>query len=177
MRRRTYLASVAGLAATGGCLGTVSAVLPGSGRDAPSPPARCPSFDERAETVCVGDDDASASFSRSAASVGDGEEFVVTLTNESAEAVGLNPYAWTVYRRDGDGWTQVAPDAFVEPWRRLEAGASQSWRLQVGDASGETSADAVVIDPLGLERGEHAFTVLAVVDGDRTEFVAPFAVA
>jgi hypothetical protein len=176
MQRRRYLASVAGLAATGGCLGALSSALPENGEGEPNAPAECPSFDRSATAVCVGDTDAAASFSRSSAAVSSGGELVTTLTNESTDDVGLNPYAWTLYRRDGDGWTQVAPDAFVEPWRSLDAGESVSWHLQVGDAERTTSDDDVYVGPLDLAGGEYAFIVVAVVDGERTEFVAPFVV-
>ncbi|WP_336034569.1 hypothetical protein [Halobacterium yunchengense] len=176
MRRRRYLASVAGLAAAGGCLGPLSAAMPGDGDGGPALPADCPSFAADAATVCVGDD-AAATFARSDATVDAGGSFTATLTNRDADAVGLNPYAWTVYRRDGDGWTQVAPDAFVEPWQTLAGGESRTWHVRVGDANATSASDDDVhVGPLDLDRGEHAFVVLAAVDGDRTEFVAPFAV-
>lgn len=177
MRRRSYLASVAGLAATGGCLGGVSAALPVNGRNsAPGTPARCPRFDAAARSVCVGET-APATLSRSDASVSDGDEFVVTLTNEDADDVATNPYAWTVYYRDENDWTQVAPDAFLEPVEHVARGTSTSWHLLLGEDGGTRADDGVYVDPLGLADGEHAFTVLAVVDGERTEFVAPFTVA
>ncbi|MFB6269136.1 MAG: hypothetical protein ABEH83_04275 [Halobacterium sp.] len=176
MKRRTYVASVVGLAATGGCVSAVSSVMAGGdSEESPAAPADCPSFDADAETVCVGED-AAVTFSRSDAAVADGEQFSVTLSNEDADAVGLNPYAWTVYRRDSDGWTQVAPDAFVEPWRSLDEGESLSWHVQVGGEDVPDSEQGVHVGPLDLADGEHAFTLLAEVDGDRTEFVAPFAV-
>lgn len=178
MQRRTVLASVAGLAATGGCLGSVASALPDDqDGDQPASPTDCPSLQDGAATVCVGDSDAAVSFSRNTAVVSNGDDLVATLTNEDADEVGLNPYAWTVHRRDGDGWTQVAPDAFVEPWRTLATGESLTWRVDVGGGERTTSADAVDVGPLDLDGGEHAFSVVATVDGEQTEFVAPFVVA
>lgn len=176
MKRRTYVASVVGLAVSGGCVTAVSSVMAGEDdHESPRRPAGCSSFDPHADTVCVGED-AAVSFARSAAAVTPGDEFAVTLTNETADEVGLNPYAWTLYHRDGDDWTQVAPDAFVEPWRSLDDGESLSWHVHVGSEQRAPSDEGVHVGPLDLERGEYAFTVLADVDGDRTEFVAPFVV-
>lgn len=177
MKRRTYVASVFGLAATGGCISAVSSVMAGDEEPgSPNPtPTRCPSFDGDADSVCIGEE-ATVSFARSEAAVSSGDALAVTLTNEAADEVGLNPYAWTLYRRDGDDWTQVAPDAFVEPWRGLDSGESLSWHVQVGGEERTPSEEGIHVGPLGLERGEYAFTVLANVDGDRTEFVAPFVV-
>jgi hypothetical protein len=177
MKRRTYVASVFGLAATGGFASAVSSVLADDERDgAPTAPAQCPSFDSDTTSVCVGENTA-VSFSRSEATVAVGDALTVTLTNERADEVGLNPYGWTVYRRDGDDWTQVAPDAFVEPWRTLHAGESLSWHVHVGGEDVPHSDQGVHVGPLSLDDGDHAFTLLADVEGERTEFVAPFTVA
>lgn len=182
MRRRSYLGAVAALASAGtaGCLGVATSALPGNAGDGPGsggalPPCRSFGLGDGA-TVCAGDQSADVVPTRNAASVSAGDDLVLTLTNESAGDVGVNPYAWTAFRRGDDGWTQVAPDPFVEPRRTLERDESLSWHLMVGSSHSTPDGDGVYLDPLGLDAGAYAFVVVAVVDGDRTEFVAPFAV-
>lgn len=183
MRRRTFLGALAGTA-TAGTLGVTASseslcdsrasALAGrdDGQSADPPP--CRSFGHGdGSAVCVGDG-GPVTVARST-DVVSGGDLVVTLANENADGVGVNEYAWTVYRRDIGGWTQVAPDAFVASRVTLARGESLSWRLATGDGPASDNDD-VIIDPLSLESGGHAFVLVAVVDGERREFVAPFAV-
>lgn len=187
MKRRSFLAGAAALA-TAGCLGR--AVGDGTTTrdrtttdqktttDATTTTGDCPEVRrEVAATVCSGgDSDYGATLSQTAQSVMADGSLGVTLTNESAESVGLNPYAWAVHERTEKGWRHVAPDTHIEPWTVLSQGDSQAWRVQLGDGESTESGDAVAAGPLDLDAGEHAFSVVPKVDGDRVAFVARFTV-
>jgi len=173
MRRRAFLGALAGTAAAGS-LGVTASALAGRDDGPPVDPPPCRSFGHSDRSAgCVGGDGA-VTVSRNTAVVSGGD-LVVTLSNERADGVGVNEYAWTVYRRDGGDWTQVAPDPLVAPRDTLSRGESRTWRLAVGDGP-SPEGEGVTIDPLGLDAGGYAFVVVAVVDGDTRESVAPFAV-
>ena len=181
MRRRQFL-SAAGLAtatAAAGCLGSATPLQPPRNPDdTSSEPTPCPSVREHTDrTVCA--DPASGgpvAFEQNADTVTAGEDFVVELTNEGTDEVGLNPYDWAVHRKAGDDWERVAPDNSIEPWYLIAPGDSLSWHLMVGELHPTPSTENVYIPPLDLDAGEYAFSVVASVDEERAEFVARFAV-
>lgn len=188
MKRRGFLAGAAALA-TSGCLGRAvgDGATTTDGTTTSQPPATdggaCPDVRrEVAATVCSGQDGGyGATIAQSAQTVPADGELVVTLTNEGAESVGFNPYAWAVHERTEKGWKRVGPDVFIEPWTVLSRGDSQEWHLALGES--ETSEDGttdrentVAAGPLDLTAGDHAFSVVAQVDGERVAYVAPFTV-
>jgi len=151
----------------------------GSGDDAGCPDV---SGDDSATTVCSGAAGGQpASFGQNADRVAVGEVVEVTLVNDAAESVGLNPYDWRVHREtgDGSGWERVERGPVVEPWVVLGAGDRARWRVGVGDAADPDTSpdDGVYGGTLPLESGRrYAFSVAADVDGDPVAFVAPFTV-
>jgi hypothetical protein len=188
MKRRSFLAGAAALA-TSGCLGRAvgngtttrdrtTTDRQNTTTDSTTTSGDCPEVRrEVAATVCSGEDsDYGAVLSQTAQSVAADGSLGVTLTNESAESVGLNPYAWAVHERTEKGWRHVAPDTHIEPWTVLSQGDSQAWRVQLGDGGTTENEDAVAAGPLDLDAGEHAFSIVAQVDGDRVAFVARFTV-
>jgi hypothetical protein len=177
VKRRAFLATGAVLA-TAGCLGCV-----GTGSDdstTTSGEGACPDVHGGTDaTVCAGAAGSQpASFGQSTDRVAVGETLEVTLVNNSAESVGLNPYDWAVHRETDDGWKPVDRGAVVEPWVVLEAGDSVRWRVGVGDtADPDTSPDDVYGGALDLDSGRrYAFSVDVDLDDDPVVFVAPFTV-
>lgn len=155
MRRRRYLSLVG--AATTGLAGCAARALPGAG---PSPEsdevAHCPGLLAVDRTVCPGAD-GPVSIERSAGTVsGDAWSLAVTVTNESADPVGVDPSAWSVYQQDGDRWGPVAPEAAIEHWTELQPADRYDWQLTAG-AGGLTDADHRVF--LDLAPGTYAFAV------------------
>jgi hypothetical protein len=184
MRRRTFLATGAVLA-TAGCLGRTGT----GGDDATttnSDGADCPAVHGGTEaTVCTGaTGDYPVSFTQRADRVPVGGTLAVALVNDTAAAVGLNPYDWAVYHLTGGASKPVDRGAVVEPWVVLEAGDRVRWRVGAGDsADPDTSPDDVYGGALPLESGQrYAFAISVAVDDaepaddDRTVFVAPFTV-
>lgn len=150
----------------------------------------CPSFDGAADgTVCfheLGNGSAPVSLEPSAElfepSPGDGSVETVTFTlhNRSGEAVGLNPYDWSVHRRTDGGWERVAPDAIPEPWLRLQDGQNFEWRLAV-EQHPTTDGERTQFPVVDLADGVYAFAVTVAGEsgpnsGHRTECVALFEV-
>lgn len=107
-----------------------------------------------------------------------GETLEATLVNDGADAVGLNPYAWTVHRRVGDGdWERVDRGPVIEPWVTLSSGDRMRWRVGVGDSDVQPHPDDQRYGgSLDLDAGGYVFSVTADVDDQRVAFVAPFAV-
>ena len=106
-----------------------------------------------------------------------GDLLELTLVNEDADSVGLNPYDWAVYRETDDGWKRVERGPVIEPWVVLEAGDRVRWRVGVGDADPDTSPEDVYGGSLALDSGRrYAFSVSVDVAGDRVSLVAPFTV-
>ncbi|MDH5021551.1 hypothetical protein [Halobacterium rubrum] len=177
MKRRAFLATGAVLA-TAGCLGRA-----GTGGDDSTPTSvddDCPDVSDGTDaTVCSGTaENQPASFGQSADRVAVGETLEVTLANDSADEVGLNPYDWRVHRETEDGWEPVDRGAVIEPWVVLEAGERVRWRVGVGEtADTDTGPEDVYGGTLALESGQrYAFSVSVDVDEDRVVFVAPFSV-
>lgn len=132
----------------------------------------CPSPLSAERTVCPGDDgplDVRRSVTR--VSLPDWS-LAVTVVNRSAGTIGTNPYAWSVFRREGDAWRRVAPEAVVEPWVELSPGDAYRWLLANGDDPAADADQRVVLD---LAPGRHAFAVPLEGDG-RVAAVAPFEV-
>jgi hypothetical protein len=188
MKRRAFLATT-GLVATTGCLGR--AVGGGDGpttrddttaRDdvtTAKDEASCPTVHDSVDaTVCAGaPNDRAVSFGQSTDRLTAGEVLELTLVNEDAESVGLNPYDWAVYRETDDGWKRVERGPVIEPWVVLEAGDRVHWRVGVGDAAPDTSPEDVYGGSLALDSSQrYAFSVSVDVAGDRVSLVAPFTV-
>jgi hypothetical protein len=183
MKRRAFLATT-GLVATTGCLGravsdgdgptTGDGTTTQGGNEAPCPTLR----DEVDATVCTGGtNDRGVSFGQSDDRLTAGDLLELTLVNEDAESVGLNPYDWAVYRETDDGWKRVERGPVIEPWVVLEAGDRVRWRVGVGDADPDTSPEDVYGGSLALDSGRrYAFSVSVDVAGDRVSLVAPFTV-
>lgn len=155
MHRRRYLGLAAGVAA--GLAGCAARAIPGAQPPADAGEAgHCPSVLAVDRTVCP-EDDGPLSIERSSETVsGDAWSLVVTVTNESTDPIGVNPYAWSVYRRDGDRWRHVAPTAAIEPWIQLEPDDRYVWQLTAG-AGGLADADLRVF--LEVAPGTYAFAV------------------
>lgn len=178
MKRRAFLAT-AGLVATTGCLGRAG-TGDTSTTTSHADEADCPDLSDGTDpTVCSGAaENQPVSFGQSVDRVAVGETLEVTLVNEDAESVGLNPYDWRVHRQTDDGWERVERGAVIEPWVVIEAGDRVRWRVGVGDAAEpDTSPDDVYGGSLDLGAGErYAFSVSVDVDDERVLFVAPFTV-
>jgi len=178
MKRRAFLATT-GVVATAGCLGRAdtgddsTTTSGGDGTD-------CPDVHGGTDaTVCSGADGSQpVSFGQSTDRVALGEALEVTLVNDSASEVGLNPYDWAVHRETDDGWERVERGPVIEPWVVLDQGDRVRWRVGVGDAADpDTSPDDVYGGTLALDSGQrYAFSVSVDVDGERVVFVAPFTV-
>jgi len=135
---------------------------------------------ENVDAVLCADESGSrrVSFGQNTGRLPRGETLSATLVNDGADAVGLNPYDWTVHRRVDDGdWKRVDRGPVVEPWETLSTGDRLRWRVGVGDSDVQPHPDENVYGgSLDLEPGSYAFSVIADVDGQRVAFVAPFAV-
>jgi len=57
------------------------------------------------------------------------ETLDLTLSNASSHSFGFNPYDWRIDRHTGDGWTKVAPEEVVEPWRELSPESQYDYEL------------------------------------------------
>lgn len=155
MQRRRYLGLAAGVAA--GLAGCAARAIPGAEPPTePGSPGRCPAVLEADRTVCP-EGGGPLSIEQSSGTVsGDDWSLVVTVTNETADPLGVNPYAWSVYRHEGDRWQHVAPDAAVEPWIQLGPDDRYVWQLTAG-AGGLADADHRVF--LDVDPGTYAFAV------------------
>lgn len=160
MRRRRYLSLAAAGAA--GLTGCTARALPDALSGAPGPSDGCPSVLDVDRRVCPGDDGPLSIEQSSETVTGDAWSLVVTVTNESAEPLGANPYAWSVYRRDGSRWRHVAPNASNEPWLELRPDERYVWQLTAA-AGGLADADQRVY--LALDPGTYAFAVPFRADG------------
>jgi len=127
----------------------------------------CPSFEDTDRTVCFhtpGNGSSKVSVEPStqvfAPATGDGTVETVTfvLHNRSGGTFGLNPHAWSLYRRTDDGWAFVAPDVYVEPWHTIEAGGTYTWHLSAQEHSAPMSEDATAI-VRDLAEGTYAFQI------------------
>ena len=150
-----------------------------AGPGAPDCPARYPGDESVEAVVCAGQSgNRRVSFGQNTDRLARGAPLEVTLVNDGADAVGLNPYAWTVHRRVGDGdWERVDRGPVVEPWVTLSAGDRLRWRVGAGDSDVQPHPDDQVYGgSLDLDAGGYAFSVTADVDDQRVAFVAPFAV-
>ncbi|SDF06977.1 hypothetical protein [Halorientalis regularis] len=92
------------------------------------------------------------------------ETITFTLCNESDEPFGLNPYAWAIKRRTGDGWEHVAPEEYVEPWRTVEDGGTYTWRLSVETHPSPARDDHLTLVE-DLESGVYAFAITGSLGG------------
>lgn len=171
MHRRTYLGLAAG--AMAGLAGCTASALPGPDPTPTSSVGGCPDLVDADRSVCPGDTAGSLAVELSAETVsGDDWTLAVTVTNRATAPYGFNPYAWSVYRADEDGWDRVAPDAHIEPWRELDPGASYTWQLSATEGAAGEADQRVFLD---LDHGRHAFVI--TFDGaDRAAAVAPFTV-
>ena len=168
MRRRALLGLAAGAAA--GRAGCTASALPDPGLTGGDEPG--PAVLDVDRTVCPGGDGPVAVERSSETVVAEDWSLVVSLTNRSGDAIGLNPHGWSVHREAAGGWTKVAPDAHFEPWFELAPGEAYTWLLSDGER-GLADADQRVT--LSLSAGRHAFAV-PVRGPTRIGAVAPFTV-
>jgi hypothetical protein len=140
--------------------------------------SRCPQLHDSVDaTVCAGEPNSlGVSFGQSTDRLARGELLELTLVNEDAASVGLNPYEWAVYEEAGDGWTQVDPGPTITPWVVLHGGERLRWLVGVGDVTPENGGERVYGGAVDLDPGEYAFGTTADVAGDRASLVAPFTV-
>lgn len=107
---------------------------------------------------------------------GSDETLTMTLRNDGEESVGLNPYAWGLYSRTGDGWDRVAPDFYIEPWFTVAPGEAAEWNLRSEERS-SPDGDLFVQAVYDFSEGVYAFGVDGIVgdgeneDGRRVEWV------
>ena len=194
MKRRAFLATT-GLVATTGCLGRAvsdgdESSLWDDTTTEDDPTTRddtatlgdhersCPTVhDDVNATVCAGGaSDRGVSFGQNAERLTAGDVLELTLINEDAESVGLNPYDWAVYRETEDGWEPVDPGPTIEPWVVLEPGERLHWRVGVGGVTAHTDGDRVYGGSEQLDPGAYAFAATADVAGTTVSLVAPFTV-
>jgi len=87
------------------------------------------------------------------------EALTFTLGNAGEWAVHVNPYDWAIHHRDGDSWTQVAPNAPIkEPLYVVEPGQTLEWELPEMTRPPPGGDDSFRVDT-PLEPGVHAFSV------------------
>lgn len=148
----------------------------------------CPSFSKADRTNCWHTvDPASASVylepdSELLAETNDDvvETLSFVLHNETGGDFGLNPHAWSIYRRTDGEWTRVAPDEYIEPWYTLADGETYTWRVSLEPHPSPNADDELdVVQP--LEDGTYAFHVSGHVEsgpdeGTAIECIALFAV-
>jgi len=97
----------------------------------------CASFRESDVTVCAHTDNEPVPISLQPEShtfrVVQGNNTIetldLTLSNASSHSFGFNPYDWRIDRHTGDGWTKVAPEEVVEPWRELSPESQYDYEL------------------------------------------------
>lgn len=184
MHRRTLLASLA-TAATAGCLGQASDSDPtetppsrGTWDDVGTeegnlPPASdefegvaCPDLRNADRTVCYHTDSRDEDVVLAPESeVFDPdrdddiiEDLRFTLGNTGKWAVQVNPYDWAIHQRDGESWSQVAPEGPVrEPLATVEPGSTLQWELPEATHP-STSGGPYRVDT-ALSPGVYAFSV------------------
>lgn len=119
----------------------------------------CPDVMDVSDVYCPGDDGPVAVM-RSATSIpADDGTLTITVENTSGGTLGLNPYAWGVYRLTDDGhWDRVDDDrAHIEPWQLLEPGDTRSWQV-ASDADQKSTGDAIGC-ALDLDPGDYGWAV------------------
>lgn len=167
MRRRAYLtAAGAGLAALAGCSG-------GSGDGGGGPDVACSEIVPDADvTVCAGDENGPVSIAHQpaqwtvAADDGDRETMAVTVRNDGEEPLTFASPAWTLKRRTGSGWSEVASAG--GEYGPLQSGAAFTWSLaESGRAATGTAPENTAWEAVQTEGGVHAFVVEGEL-GDRT---------
>lgn len=156
MHRRRFLGLVAGAAgAIAGCSARAFPNPDVGGQ--PTPASTCPAVVDIDRTVCPDDDAGPLGVEQSGTTVsGEGWSLVVTVENRSDDPIGTNPYAWSLFRRDGDRWRYVAPDAHIEPWLELAPGGRYAWQLTAGGDGLDDVDQRVFLD---LAAGTYAFAV------------------
>ena len=125
----------------------------------------CPSITDTDRTVCWQTrSDSGVSLRPSAATFrpvsnnGEIETITFTLSNGSDERFSFNPYEWAVYRQEGDGWTRVAPDEYVEPWEHVPPGGQYQWVLS-RQTHPTPGGENTLYPTVAVETGIYAFTV------------------
>ena len=175
MHRRRFLGTAA-LAAGAALAGCTASALPSPNADDPGPNAAplddCPDLLDADRTRCPGDGGPLAVRRSVPRVAGEDWSLRVAVENVGEATYGTNPYAWSVYRHEDDGWHRVAPDATVEPWLELPPGDTYAWLLTPGETPVGDADQRVFLD---LEPGLHAFAV-PFRGPDRVAAVAPFEV-
>lgn len=153
MQRRTVLASMSAVVVgCAGCLGRTTAdgsnnsSNGGTTSERPIADEPCPSFTDTVDrTICyhTRDREEETVYVEPSDTVGTVESLEFTLHNQAEHTVGLNPYAWTIYRQGTTDWKHVAPDAVPEPYLMLSPGETIRWSLTPDSSStpGKTDTD------------------------------------
>ncbi|MFC7074806.1 hypothetical protein ACFQJ7_15930 [Halovenus rubra] len=149
--------------------------------------SNCPSFSDKVDrTVCARSETDSQIYPTISKQVFEPttddntvENLQITLHNESDKTFGLNPYAWALKRQTDDGWSHVAPEAYIQPWENVESGGRYNWNLSV-EKHPTPSEEQTVWIAEDLESGTYAFQITGMAstesddDGPRIECVAQF---
>lgn len=131
----------------------------------------CPDVVDVSDAYCPGDDGPIA-VTRSATSMpADDGTLAITVENTSDHKIGLNPYAWGVYRLTDDGhWERVDERAHIEPWKILEPGDSLRWRV-ASDADYKATGGAIGCS-LDLDPGHYGWAVELSPETNAERFAA-----
>lgn len=172
MRRRAYLEIVAGAAVgLAGCMNS-RGPTPGTSEGTPSV-GTCPDLLAADRTACPGNENGPLAVVRSSPSVSaDSWRLRIGVTNQSSEPYGCDPFAWSLFKQAGGGWSSVAPDVPTEPRVELAPGDSYAWQLCSPAADVDGVDRRIVLD---LGTGRYALAV-PFRGPDLVAVVAPFAV-
>lgn len=168
----TTLAGCTGSAGSGGGSGTTT-TTDDSGDHPTTVVPGCPDVTAVSQVYCPGDADGPISVTRSARTMpAENGTITITVENTSDGKIGLNPYAWGVYRLTDDGhWDRVDDDrAHIEPWQILESGDTLRWRV-ASDADYEATGGAIGCS-LDLEPGHFGWAVELKREGRNEQFAA-----
>ena len=177
MQRRALLTSVGAgaIASVGGCLvetgssddpdddGTSTPEADPTSLEIADQP--CPPYEmDSAGAVCshTVDTDAAAVYletDRERSSFANGlpvDRITLTLHNESAEELSIDPHGWRLRHNDGSGWEEVQPEVRRDGDRTLQPGGEESWTFLLAVESvreepelepGLYAAELAVLDP------------------------------
>lgn len=103
------------------------------------------------------------------------------LENATVRSVEVNPFAWFLWRFEGDEWTPVYPERLPLPLATLAPGSSIEWDLIIDNTvesderyagPGKARKDGATLR--GVLTGEHAVTIVGEFPNGRVRFVSRF---
>lgn len=190
MKRRPFVAAIAGLVVTAGCTtrgsglagDTTPTATPDSRERTNTPSSECPSFVRDADrTVCSDDSgDAEVYIDPSEERFVDyGADETVqtirfTLRNESDRPFSIDVNDWAVKHRTDSGWQHVAPDDHTDERVEVPSGGSYEWTLATQTHPSPMAADSqsIVVDLRSAET--YAFAVHGSLGDEHIECVTRF---